>query len=309
MFRKNYLNAFLTAVVLLVAGTAALAQNVEQVRGVVKVKKADGTVVPVAEAVVEAYRSDIDKGKMPPAKTNKRGEFAFAGFPLGQRFVLAVSGPGIAPQVQPDVKGGMQSIEFVVDEGDGRHLTEAEARQAGKSSGGGEQTGNMTESQKKERSDVERKNAEITASNKKAEDVNKTVNASLQAGAAAFKAANYDVAITEFDKGVAADPEFAGSAPVLLNFLGLSHLKRAVAIYKAEGNAGTEKIKPDFVSALAAFDRALEILKKATPAEAAEQKNRESTKLNILTNLLDAHGLAARLANDPARTTAAAVVL
>src|SRR5215218_6431641 len=112
MFRKNYLNVFLAALVVLVAGTAALAQNVAQVRGIVKLEKADGTTVPVVGAVVDAYRTDIDKGKMPSAKTDKRGAFVFVGFPLGQKFVLAVSAPGIGPRVQPDVKGGMEGIEF-----------------------------------------------------------------------------------------------------------------------------------------------------------------------------------------------------
>ncbi len=74
MFRKNYLNVFLAALVFLVSGSAAFAQNAP-VRGIVKLQKADGTTVPVAEAIVEAYRTDIDKGRMPTAKTNKRGEF------------------------------------------------------------------------------------------------------------------------------------------------------------------------------------------------------------------------------------------
>ncbi|MEK7855828.1 MAG: hypothetical protein AAB288_07045, partial [Acidobacteriota bacterium] len=53
------------------------------VRGKVELKKADGTVVPVAEAIVEVFRTDA-KGSLPSAKTNKRGEFSFVQFPVGQ---------------------------------------------------------------------------------------------------------------------------------------------------------------------------------------------------------------------------------
>ena len=84
MFRKNYLTVFLAALVVFVGSAAVFAQNAP-VRGIVKLQKADGTTEPVVGAVVEAYRTDIDKGKMPSAKTNKRGEFSFVGFPLGQR--------------------------------------------------------------------------------------------------------------------------------------------------------------------------------------------------------------------------------
>ncbi|MEP6703913.1 MAG: hypothetical protein ABJB34_03825, partial [Acidobacteriota bacterium] len=316
MFRKNYLNGFLTVGVLFIACSSAFAQNAP-VRGIVKLQKADKTLVPVADAVVEAYRTDIEKGKMPSAKTNKRGEFSFVGFPLGQRYVLAVSGPGIGPRIQPDVKGGMENISFVVDEGDGHQLTEAEVRAATKSTAGVPSSGEMTDAQKKERAELERKNAEITVSNKKAEDTNKVVNSALQAGAVAFKAANYDAAISEFDKGIEADPDFAGSAPVLLNYKGVSHAKRAIAAYKASAGgdatakaAAIEKMKPDLSAALVAYERGLDILKKASPStDAAEQKNRETARISLLANSIEAYGLSARFAPDPAKAALANAVL
>src|SRR5687768_11961324 len=131
MFRKNYLIFLFTAIALSLAGGTAFGQGAP-VGGVVKLQKPDGTTVPVAGAVVEAFRTDIDRGKMPDAKTNKRGEFVFVSFPLGQRFVLSVSGPGVGPVVQPEIRAGMENIEIIVNEGDGRRLTEAEARQAAK---------------------------------------------------------------------------------------------------------------------------------------------------------------------------------
>ncbi|MEO6333562.1 MAG: carboxypeptidase-like regulatory domain-containing protein [Pyrinomonadaceae bacterium] len=317
MFRKNYLGAFLPAVVLFVACSSAFAQNVAPVRGIVKLQKADGTLVPVVDAVVEAYRTDIEKGKMQPAKTNKRGEFSFVGFPLGQRYVLAVSGPGVGPRIQPEVKGGMENISFVVNEGDGHQLTEAEVRTAVKATADVPASGEMTEAQKKERAELERKNAEITVSNKKAEDTNKVVNTALQAGAASFNTANYDAAIAEFDKGIAADPDFAGSAPVLLNYKGVAHAKRAIATYKASASgdatakaAAIEKMKPDLSAALVAYESGLDILKKASPAAAApEQKNRETARISLLANSIEAYGLSARFAPDPAKAARANTAL
>ena len=314
MFQKRFLTLLLTSFVFLAAAITGFAQNAP-VRGTVMLQKADGTKAPVAGAIVEAFRTDIGKGKMPEAKTNKRGEFSFVGFPFGQRFVLSVSGPGIAPGVYPDVKAGMETIEVIVTEGDGRKFTEAEARAAEKSAGPAP-TGEMSAEEKKAQAELIKKNAEITEANKKAEDVNKVVNAALQAGGAAFKALNYDLAIAEFDKGIAADPDFAGSAPVFLNYKGVAHMKRALATYKAAGAgdaaskaAAMEKMKPDFASAFASYDRGLDLLKKAGPTDAEDQKIRDQTKIDLLSNLLEALGLSARFAGDPAKLAQANAVL
>lgn len=311
MIRKKHLTIFITAFVFLAASTAVFAQN-GPVRGEVKLKKQDGTIVPVADAVVEAYRTDIDKGKMPEAKTNKRGEFSFVGFPLGQRFVLSVSGPGIRPEIQPDVKAGMESIVITVSEGDGRRPTEAEVRAALKST----VTGELTEEQKRQLAENEKKIAEIQAENQRAENANKIINATVKAGADAFAAGNYDLAIAEYDKGIQAAPDFVGSAPLFLSNKGLALQKRAVGVYNAAVKADAaarvsaiEKIKPDFTAALEAFNRGLEILRSASPTDPTEQKNAATNRVILLANALETHGLAARLAPDPQRDAKAAALL
>ena len=311
MFRTKYLSLVITA---LLFSSAAIAQNAP-VRGEVRVKKQDGTEAPVAGASVEAYRIDVDKGKMPGAKTNKRGEFTFVGFPLGQRYVLAVSGPGISPMIQPDVKAGMENIVIIVSEGDGRHLTEEEVRAAAKSStsttasGGGESA-----EAKKQREELEKKNAEIMAKNKKAEDSNKAVNAALKAGATAFDAKDYDTAITEFDKGIEADPDFAGSAPPLLNYKGVALQKRAMAAYNGAADATARtavapKVKADIDSAVVSFNRGLEVLKTDGPTSGVDPARLAQSKTQLLGNLLETHGVGARLAPDPTRDAGAAAVL
>lgn len=128
MLSKKYFASVAAALLVLFGGTAVFAQTA-QVRGRVQVKKADGTTEPVAGARIDVYRTDA-KGKPPSAKTNKKGEFAFAGLNLGQTFVLVASGEKIAPGMQPNVKAGMEDIVITVNEGDGKVLTEAEVRAA-----------------------------------------------------------------------------------------------------------------------------------------------------------------------------------
>ena len=46
---------------------------------------------------------------------------------------------------------------------------------------------------------------------------NEVIGQALKDGNAAFTAKNFDLAISKYDEGIAADPDFVGSAPVLLN--------------------------------------------------------------------------------------------
>jgi hypothetical protein len=79
------------------------------VRGSV-VMEVDGKQVPVADALVEPIRVDTDSGKSAPAKTNKNGEFSFAGLSTVSPYVLVISGQGIAPIVSNVVKGGNDKV-------------------------------------------------------------------------------------------------------------------------------------------------------------------------------------------------------
>jgi hypothetical protein len=128
MFRKNYFTVLLAAALLLIGSSAVFAQTAP-VRGKVELVKADGTREPVVGAVVEPFRTDA-KGKSPSAKTNKKGEFSFAGLQLGQTFALSISAPKIKPTLQPGIKAGMENVNITVSEGDGKRWSEDEVRQA-----------------------------------------------------------------------------------------------------------------------------------------------------------------------------------
>jgi tetratricopeptide (TPR) repeat protein len=320
MSRKNFFALILAAAVFSLAGSSVSAQNAP-VRGEVKLKKADGTVVPVADAIVDAYRTDTERGKMPEAKTNKRGEFNFVGFPLGQKFVLAVSGPGIGPRIQPDVKAGMERIVFVVDEGDGRRLSEAEAREAAKLAAEVPATG-MTESQKesarKQREDFEKKNAEIKARNEKIQAADEIASRADAEGKAALREKNWELAIAKFSEGIAAVPDYVGSTPVLI--LGkITALKnRGFDIYvqgakSPDVNVRLERYaaaKKEYNDALAGYAQAADVLKKAEPAtDAKDQQFRKAVANDLYTTAIEVHRLMAVGQVDTSRVAEAEAVI
>ena len=316
MYRKNYFTFLFLAAILLIGTMTAIAQT-SPVRGEVKLKKADGTLVPVADAVVDAYRTDIAKGTMPSAKTNKKGEFSFVGFPLGQRFALTASAAGVGPRVQPDVKAGQENIVIIVEEGDGRKLTEAEVREVASSSAS-IPAGGLTAAQKKEQEEIAKKNTEITAKNKKLQEGDDIASKANTEGVAALKAKNYELAITKFSEGVAAVPDYVGSTPVLLNGKLVTLKARGYDSYKeGAGSADLalrkskyETANKDFDEGLVAFDQAMAVVKGAPAASAPdEQKKRTNLTLELLTNALEIHRLKAVSGIDSTKTAQASVIV
>lgn len=316
MFTRKYLTLILT-VALFALASAAFGQT-SPVRGVVKLQKADGTQVPVADAVVDAYRVDIGKGTMPSAKTNKKGEFNFVGFQLGQTYALAVSAPGIGPRVEPAVKAGREDITIVVNEGDGRKLTEAEVREVASSAATAPAGGKMTEAQRKEQEELAKKNEEIKAKNAKIQAGDETAKKANEEGRAALNAKNYDLAISKFNEGVAAVPDYVGSTPVLLNGKLAALRLRGYESYRegaSNSDVAARKAKyatanKDFDEALAAYEQAMAIIKAApAPADANEQKARENLTLSLLTNAMETHRLKIVSGIDSSKMEQAAAVV
>lgn len=316
MFTKRYPIVLLVLVLCLAGGAVVFAQTAPT-RGEVKLRKADGTEVPVADAVVDAYRTDITKGSMPSAKTNKRGEFTFAGFTLGHIYALAVSGPGIGPRVRPNVKAGQENLVIIVNEGDGKKLTEEEVRQVGTAAQSVPDTG-ISEAQKKQREEVEKKNEEIKQKNAKIQAGDEVARKANAEGIAAIQAKNYDLAISKFSEGVAAVPDFVGSTPILLNGKLVALKSRGYEKYRegaANADATARKAKydeanKDFDEALASYDQAMTVIKAApAPADAQEQKARDSITLSLLANAMEVHRLKAVSGIDGSKSAQAAAVI
>jgi len=312
--------SLIAATAFFVFGVQSAFSQTAPVRGVVKLHKADGAEVPVADAKVDAYRTDIGKGSMPAATTNKRGEFSFVGFQLGQTYALAVSGPGINPVVQPNIKAGQEDIVLIVSEGDGRQVTEADARnfvanyasiKAGAASGKGG-------AKSKEQEEAEKKNAEITANNQKIKDADAVAQKANSAGIEALKAKNYDLAIAKFDEGATAVPDFVGSTPVMLNGKLVALKARGFDKYKegapltdlAARRAKYDDANRDYDEALKAYDQAMAVINAAAaPANPAEEKQRATMKLELMSNAIEVHRLKAVSGIDGSKADQAAAII
>lgn len=271
MFRRSLLfGAFAIAVLSL--GAAPSFAQFGPVGGTVVVEK-DGKATPAVGVLVESFRTDTNAGG-PSDKTDKNGRFAFAGIQAGATVVLIFSGPGLAPTYVPGVKAGADTLKITMTPGDGRRLTEAEARSLAAGTAGPA----TSEAEKKRLAEEEAKLREIEANNKKIEESTAVVKRSLEEGNAAFGAKNYDVAIVKYDEGINASPDFVGSAPVLLNNKGLSLRARAIANYNANlKNTDTKAkletnalVKKDFADSLESFHKSYSMLKKAVPGEVPE---------------------------------------
>ena len=320
MFRKSLISFLFAGIVIFVGGVAVFAQNAP-VTGTVEMLKEDGTRVPVEGALVEVFRTDI-KASSPPAKTNKRGEFNFAGLQLGWTFILSVSAPGASPNYMPNVKAGQERLLITVTPGDGTKMTEAEVRaQAAKprSTATSQEAAQNTEEMKKAKAEYDAKVKEVEDKNKKAQATNELVSAALKAGNEAFTAKNMDLAITKYTEGIAADPNFVGSAPIFYNNRGIALKTRAVDNYNVAIKAGSDvtakiegfnKAKKDFADAVEGYVNSWNVLKNAPAADITDKASFDSNRMGTLRGAVEVFQMAVRTEQvDPAVIDAAKLLI
>ncbi len=278
---------FILAAVFIAAGFAAVNAQSGTFSGKVTIKKKDGTIVPATGMTIIAYRTDLDKGSITPVKTDDKGDFKFIGVNPSQKFALLISGPGITPAIQPGFQAGVENFTIEVSEGNGGTFTEEEVRTTIKSDA------DMTPEEREKRKKLLEENE---GARKKAEDNFKIVNAALKAGDEAYKAKNYDAAIASFDQGINADPDFAGSAPTLLNYKGVALKELGYAAYqrstKGDKAAELAVAKEKWDQASKAFARGLEVLAAAKTTDPKELATYADTKKKILTNYIEVLRLA-----------------
>jgi len=289
MSRKLLVSFFAATAFILAVSMSAVGQNAP-VTGTVQLEQADGTKVPVAGALIEVYRTDIKAG-FPSTKTDKKGNFGFAGVPLGATFTFAISAPGTAPVTFPNIKAGQENLVITLRPGDGHKLTEAEARSGSATpKAGTPETPQITEEQKKAQEDYLKQKASIEAKNAKIESTTKIVQEALKAGNDAFAAKDYDTAIAKFTEGITAEPDFVGSAPVLLSNRAASYDNRAVDTYnkfaKAQ-DASTKaeaytKTRADLASSIESYKMAWDVIQKDPPADIQNPQAVEESKVGAL---------------------------
>ena len=297
MFRNSLLTFVISIGMVLSAQLAAFGQYAPT-SGKVVLQKADGTREPVAGALVEVYRTDV-KGGSPPSKTNKKGEFSFAGLMLGGEYTFAVSAPNAAPALFP-VKPGQENVLIVMSPGDGSKYTEADVRKnnAKSATNGTESPAALTEEQLKAKAEYEAK----VAKNEKILKTNEVVALSLKQGNEAFGAKNYDLAVSKYDEGIAADPDFVGSAPVLNSNRATALSARATDYYNqsakvadaTEKVARMEKVKKDYTDAAQGYMRSFELLKTVPAPDVMDKAVYDSVKLGALRGAKDTFEKAVR---------------
>src|ERR1043166_9663379 len=90
--RRSYLfNTVAVAVVLFFSFVLVSAQT-EPMRGSVKMVGADGKPTPVAGAIIDVWRTDMKADYH--TKSDKKGDWVFAGLPFVGTYTVSVSAPG-----------------------------------------------------------------------------------------------------------------------------------------------------------------------------------------------------------------------
>ena len=287
--RRSYVLSSLVAVAVLLCASAVVSAQTGQLRGSVKLVGADGNAAPVPNALVDVWRTDIAGDYH--TKSDKKGEWIFAGLPYTGVYVVSVSAPGAAPASRAGVKAGREiQVDLVLTAGDGKKLTRDEAVAAGNSggpkSGGSSNGGGGGESaaEKAKAAEMAKENEKIMAANKKIEGANQIIGDAFKAGNAALIAKNYDEAIKQYDVGLAADPEHPG-APSLLTNKSSALRSRAVEKYnaaiqskdEAARTSGVEAAKGDFKASADAANQAVELIKKQPAATDPEEQKQQTT--------------------------------
>ena len=95
------------AVAILIAASMTTFAQVGELRGKVMMKQADGQTVPLADAQIDVFRTDM-KGSY-KTTTNKKGEFVFAGIPFVGIYTVVASHPTAAPNWVDGAKAGQAS--------------------------------------------------------------------------------------------------------------------------------------------------------------------------------------------------------
>lgn len=277
MFRKRIFSA--AALFALAVGLAlSVSAQTAATSGTVVIEK-DGKKVPVEGALVEVYSSST---KLNPAKTDKKGFFAFAGLMVGQAYVFSVSGPGLAPIIQ-NVKSGAPDNEITVTTGNGQVYTQDEVRDAMAKANSPNAAGAQSEAEAKAaQAKFEADKKAVEDRNAKASALFATSQKLIKEGDEALDAGNYDLAIAKYDEGFNNDPAFAGTAPTFLAKKADAERRRGIETYnkgaKADRTVKYEMFatsRKDMGDAAENYKKALDMVA-AAPAKDITPENAKS---------------------------------
>lgn len=295
-FKISFVFAF--ALLLSVSALTASAQTL-QINGKVTLKQADGTEVPVQDALLTFYRTDIS-GKY-DVKTNKKGEYVRLGIPYG-KFMVVISAPNARPTYQPNVDVARQSTNnFVLTPGDGRVLTFEEAKAAaatpatpaaGAAATAGAGTApaaapvndaealRLAEEERKKIAEIEARNARATSFNEKLPQL----NALAKTGSTALNDKKYNEAIAAYDEGIALEPlgVFYRGKSIALRNRGIDSYNSSI---KSKDKAALTSARADLKAATDSAEKAVVSYRETEKSAVAADKT--NAKADILTALAD----------------------
>ena len=248
----KFTHFFVAALLLATFAVNAAAQFTATAAGKVTLKQADGTEVPVKDAVVEFHRTDIKQTLK--TKTDKKGQYVYAGIDYIGTYTILVSAPGATPTYIANVRIGQRAENnFTLSPGDGKALTLAEVKamagatpSAGTATGAAPAAGGLTpEEAKKKQAELDAEIAAISAKNAKIEERNAKLPEVFKAANEAFNAKNYDQAITTYDQALAIDPTEAvvyRNKAIALRSRGVDNYNKAA---KTKDQAGKDAARAD----------------------------------------------------------------
>jgi tetratricopeptide (TPR) repeat protein len=271
---KRFFGSFVCLGVAALALSAVATAQTAQVEGTVKVKAEDGSLKPVAGALVEIYRLDI-KGKY-DVKTDKSGHYVRLGIPVQGTYVFLASGPGIQPTWINNVRVSQSPVvDIECNPGDGSTLTFEQVQQALKGTAT-KSAAPPTSPQDKAKAEKEEKEYQAKVAETKAlQEAFDVARQHYNTGVELMKASppNFQGALSEFEQASQVDPS-KHSAMLMLAYRSNANL--AEAHYQIGVDLFNQKkrpeAKPHFEAAVAAIRRAI--------ANAANEKPENNANIN-----------------------------
>jgi tetratricopeptide (TPR) repeat protein len=311
MNRLQKLTRFVAATIFIAALSVAAAAQTIAVGGRVFLKQADGTKTLLPGAIIKIYRIDIKQEFQ--TKSDKKGQYIYAGLPYVGVYTIVISAPGARPQYFSNIKMSslppemLTKYDITMEPGDGSVITLDQVKAleaAGGSAPAAPVNAPPSAEAKKKADELAAERAKIENENKKAGEINAKLPEIMKTGNEAFTAGlnlkdptakiqKYDEAISNYDQALTLDAE----QPNILRNKSIVLLERGKEKYnvalKAKDKEGKEAGKTDFKAATDAAEQALAAQRKIKSAPAgATGGTSQNEELSFLSTRFDAYRLA-----------------